>query len=72
MRPAAALFSSDQITLMGYLGDERPRARIPGRPTIRDMLLVVAGLGGHIKNNGEPGWIVLGRGYDDFLAAELA
>jgi hypothetical protein len=28
-------------------------------------------MGGHINNNGDPGWIVLGRGYDKFLNVEL-
>jgi hypothetical protein len=31
----------------------------------------VAGLGGHIKNNGDPGWIVLGRGFEKLLIVEL-
>ena len=34
-------------------------------------MLGIAGLGGHIRNNGEPGWIVLGRGFDDLLLIEL-
>ena len=33
-------------------------------------MLGIAGLGGHIKNNGDPGWIVLGRGLDKLLAFE--
>jgi hypothetical protein len=33
-------------------------------------MLAVAALGGHIVNNGSPGWIVLGRGYDDLLTLE--
>jgi len=70
--PATLLFSNDQIELMRGISIRRPRARLPkGMPTIRDMLLAIAGLGGHLKQNGEPGWIVLGRGYDDFLLAEL-
>ena len=40
------------------------RRRLPARPTARQALLAVAALGGHIKNNGEPGWLVLGRGYE--------
>ena len=44
-------------------------ARMP-LVTARDALLAVARLGGHIKNNGEPGWIVLGRGYEDLLTLE--
>lgn len=39
--------------------------------TVRDAMLAVARLGGHIKNNGDPGWMVLGRGYDDLLLLEL-
>jgi Transposase DNA-binding/Transposase DDE domain len=39
------------------------RIKIPALPTARDVLLAVAALGGHLKSNGEPGWITLGRGY---------
>ena len=38
--------------------------------TVRQALLAVAALGGHIKNNGEPGWIVLGRGFESLLMLE--
>jgi hypothetical protein len=38
--------------------------------TARDAMLAVGRLGGHIKNNGDPGWLVLGRGYEDLLALE--
>ena len=38
--------------------------------TAREAMLAVARLGGHIKNNGDPGWLVLGRGYEDLLALE--
>jgi hypothetical protein len=31
-------------------------------PSMRDALLVVARLGGHLRQNGEPGWLVLTRG----------
>jgi hypothetical protein len=31
-------------------------------PSIRDALRVVARLGGHLRQNGEPGWLVLTRG----------
>lgn len=46
------------------------RKPLPEFPTARDLMLAVAGLGGHIKHNGEPGWQVLGRGYLDLLAYE--
>jgi hypothetical protein len=31
-------------------------------PSIRDALRIVARLGGHLRQNGEPGWLVLTRG----------
>ncbi len=39
--------------------------------TVREAMLAIARLGGHIKNNGDPGWIVLGRGFEDLLLLEL-
>jgi hypothetical protein len=44
---------------------------LPRRPTARDALLAVAALGGHIKSNGDPGWLVLGRGLHDLLLLEM-
>jgi hypothetical protein len=35
-----------------------------------DAALAVARLGGHLKRNGPPGWMVLGRGYTELLALE--
>jgi hypothetical protein len=45
--------------------------KMPPNPTAADALLAVARLGGHIANNGAPGWQVLGRGYDSMLLMEL-
>lgn len=45
--------------------------KLPKQSTVRQAMLAVAALGGHIKYNGEPGWIVLGRGLDRLLIAEL-
>lgn len=47
------------------------RRPLPANPTGRQVMLAVAALGGHIKNNGDPGWLVLGRGLTDLLAYEL-
>jgi len=41
------------------------------RPNAREAMLAVAALGGHIKNNGDPGWLVVGRGMHDLLLLEL-
>ena len=46
------------------------KAKLVEHPTIRQAMLAVAQLGGHIKNNGDPGWIVLGRGYEKLLVLE--
>jgi hypothetical protein len=41
------------------------------RPTMQDAIRGVAALGGHLKNNGAPGWIVLGRGLTRLLDTEV-
>lgn len=38
--------------------------------TARAALLATAELGGHLKQNGEPGWQTLGRGYEKLVAGE--
>lgn len=40
-------------------------------PTIREALFAVARLGGHLRQNGEPGWLVLGRGMQKLLYMEI-
>jgi Transposase DNA-binding len=64
--PASSVLTATQIEVLAAV-----RPNWPPSPTVRDALLAVAGLGGHIKNNGEPGWIVLGRGFEDLLRLEL-
>lgn len=39
------------------------RAKLSPRPTATEALRAIAALGGHIKNNGPPGWLILSRGY---------
>lgn len=50
--------------------ERHPHTKLGQRATMRDALMAVARLGGHIRNNGEPGWIVLGRGYEKLLILE--
>jgi hypothetical protein len=40
---------------------------LPKNPTAEQALLAIASLGGHLKRNGPPGWIVLGRGFHDLV-----
>lgn len=45
---------------------------LPAQPTAKQAMLAVAKLGGHLKSNGDPGWLVLGRGFHDLLIMEMA
>lgn len=48
-----------------------PKARpLQDDPTLEQAMAVIAGLGGHIKHNGPPGWQTLASGYLDLLAFE--
>jgi hypothetical protein len=68
-RPALRLMTREQLLLLRVLLEKRKR-RFPKSPTARDAMLGIAALGGHIKNNGDPGWMVLGRGFRRFADAE--
>jgi hypothetical protein len=52
-------------TLVAELGHQ-----LPENPSLSAALVAVARLGGHLKRNGDPGWITLGRGYDKLRSAE--
>lgn len=47
------------------------KRKLPEINTVKDALYAVAGMGGHIRNNGTPGWQVLGRGYQRLLMYEV-
>jgi hypothetical protein len=68
-RDASAILDCDQLLLLRALLEKRSRA-LPRCPTVRDVMLGIAALGGHIKNNGDPGWLVLARGWRRFAEAE--
>ena len=40
--------------------------------TVTDALFHIAALGGHLQNNGNPGWLVLSRGYEKLELMEMA
>lgn len=68
-RSALYVFKEHQLRLLHVLLAGQ-NVKLPDRPTVRDAMLGIAALGGHIKNNGDPGWIVLGRGLQEFFEAE--
>jgi Transposase DNA-binding/Transposase DDE domain len=63
-RPASELLSASQLDALRHISHRE----LPKRPTAKDVLWCVAGLGGHIKNNGPAGWQVLQRGMEKFTA----
>lgn len=62
-RPARDVLPAMVLLLL----QRHPRSKLPPDASIRDAMFAVARFGGHIKNNGTPGWIVLGRGYEEVL-----
>jgi hypothetical protein len=68
--PVARYFDAEQRRLLRQLLRGRGY-QLPSSPTIRDLMLGIAALGGHIPNNGPPGWLVLGRGLTRLLDAEV-
>jgi Transposase DNA-binding/Transposase DDE domain len=62
---AATIVTQTQLRLLKHkLG----LCRMPA--TAKEAALAVARLGGHLKRNGDPGWITLGRGFERLLFLE--
>ncbi|MCC6904063.1 MAG: hypothetical protein IT377_34165 [Polyangiaceae bacterium] len=66
--PAAKAFCRTDLHLLANtpsnLGRPEPR-------TVTDALAHLARLGGHIRNNGRPGWQTLAWGYEKLLTLRL-
>lgn len=65
-RPADHVLTRLQIQLL----QSHKKSKLVPVPTVRDALLAIARLGGHLARNGDPGWRTLGRGYEKLLAFE--
>jgi len=65
--PASVIVSKRQLVILKARA-KRPMSQVP---TLREAMLAIAAEGGHIKNNGDPGWQVLARGYVKLLHMEL-
>lgn len=64
--PAGELFDSIEIAAMNHL---LPAAKkLPANASAQQAMAAVATLGGHLKHNGAPGWMVLARGYLKLLS----
>lgn len=67
-RPGTDLLTPIQLAVLRATSR---RVKVPLFPTAAQVLLAIAGLGGHLRRNGQPGWITLGRGFDTLLAYEV-
>lgn len=65
--PAAVVLTERQIAILQAL----PATKSMKLDTVREVLLAVARLGGHLKHNGDPGWQTIALGYEDLLKAEV-
>jgi Transposase DDE domain len=63
--PCVAL-STRQLQLLRACSS-RPMSATPSN---REAYMALAALGGHLRSNGPPGWIVLGRAYERLLILE--
>ncbi len=61
--PATTVFTGIELAVLRGSGP----VALPEKPTVRQALLAVAAIGGHIKNNGDPGWLVISRGMERLL-----
>ena len=68
--PGASLLTAAQLHCLRQELGKPGRMLLPKEPTVRQVLLAIARLGGHLANNGDPGWITLGRGLQDLLLLE--
>lgn len=62
--PAETVLPADLVALLKRVW---PRGPVPENPSVREALQAIAALGGHRKQNGPPGWLVLHRGYQSLL-----
>ena len=60
-KPAVGLLDGVELASLRRLA---PKPELPPQPTYEQLLGAIALLGGHLKSNGTPGWIVLGRGFE--------
>lgn len=58
---APAHLPAAQLEVLRHMG----RLPLPPSPSQREVLLAIAAMGGHIKYNGDPGWLTLSRGYTE-------
>lgn len=58
--PALDVVSPDELDVLRALG----RRKLSASPTTKEIYFAIAALGGHIRFNGNPGWLTLARGFE--------
>ena len=64
--PASAVLSELQLKILR----KKSRRPLSKAPTVDETLTAIAGIGGHLKRNGAPGWLTIARGYEKLLNIE--
>ncbi len=67
--PASCVLTPTQISVLAATSKS---PLDPAHLSIGQAFTAIASLGGHIPNNGKPGWIVLARGMEKLLTMEIA
>jgi hypothetical protein len=62
---ASEVLDVDEIYVLRKLSQD---VKLGARPLASDALLAIAALGGHIRQNGRPGWQILFRGFRELLS----
>jgi hypothetical protein len=65
--PATHVLSEDELQLLRRLS---VRVVLSKEPDADEVLRAIAGLGGHLKRNGPPGWQTIWRGFEQLLGAK--
>ena len=65
--PADIILTKTQIEILRL----HPATTLKNDASLSETLRAIAKLGGHIKNNGDPGWLTIWRGFRKLLMAEM-
>lgn len=66
--PASTVISDERLEVLRTIA----RRALPKHPTVLDVFMAIAALGGHIARNGRPGWKTLRGGLSKLLIVEAA
>jgi hypothetical protein len=64
--PCSAVVNRVRLAIIKMEAPQRPGTR----PTARSVMMAIAQMGGHLKQNGGPGGLTLGRGWPELLSLE--